>query len=62
MVRNIVFRGTLAALTFPPAPFRFHAAGEEGGMSGAGAILRLSTLPRPHPAHPSPAARERGWG
>jgi|GEM_PF-1712358 len=34
-------------LTFPPAPFLFHAAGAEGGMSGAGAILRLSTIPCP---------------
>ena len=72
-----------AALTFPPAPFLSHAAGEEGGYATtpspqppssppreaeeevrvAVAILRLhlATMPRPSD-HPSPAARERGWG
>jgi len=45
----------------PPAPFRSHAAGEEGGeMSGAGAILRLATIPRLRPR--SPLSRRAGEG
>ena len=49
------------ALTFPLAPFRSHAAGEEGGeMSGAGAILRLATIPRLRPR--SPLSRRAGKG
>jgi hypothetical protein len=49
------------ALTFPLAPFLSHAAGAEGGeMSGAGAILRLATIPRLRPR--SPLSRRAGEG
>ncbi len=49
------------ALTFPLAPFLSHAAGEEGGeMSGAGAILRLATIPRLRTR--SPLSRRAGKG
>ena len=46
----------------PPCPFLSHAVGEEGGMSGAGAILRwhLSTMPSPPPR--SPLSRSAGEG
>jgi len=63
-------------LTYPPAPFLSHAAGEEGGMIPL--TFPLALLPLLHearkgggraeqgrshdPDHPSPAARERGWG
>jgi hypothetical protein len=49
------------ALTFPLAPFLSHAAGAEGGeMSGAGAILRLATIPRLRTR--SPLSRRAGEG
>ena len=53
--------GVRAALTFPLAPFRSHAAGAEGGgRSGAGAILRLATIPRLRTR--SPLSRRAGEG
>jgi len=53
--------GVRAALTFPLAPFRSHAAGAEGGgRSGAGAILRLATIPRLRTR--SPLSRRAGKG
>ncbi len=66
----------LVALTFPPAPFLSHAAGEEGGddvphlpprrKKGEGSVavatlrLRLSTIPRPSTS--SPLSRSAGAG
>ncbi len=68
--------GVRAALTFPPAPFLSHAAGEEGGddvphlpprrKKGEGSVavatlrLRLSTIPRPSTS--SPLSRSAGEG
>ena len=53
------------ALTIPTlTPFRSHAVGEEGGMSGAGVILRrrLSTLPRPPTSSSLSRAAGEGLG
>ncbi len=49
-------------LTSPQPPFHAYAAGTEGGMSGAGAMLRwhLSTMPIPPPR--SPLSRSAGAG
>ena len=46
----------------PPASLLSHAVGEEGEMSGAGAILHwhLSTMPKLHPR--SPLSRSAGEG
>jgi hypothetical protein len=51
-------------LTFLPAPCRAHAAGTEGGMSGAGAILgqRLSMMPRLQPRPPRSHTAGEGPG
>jgi hypothetical protein len=46
----------------PPAPLLSHAVGEEGGMSGAGAILRWHLSPMPNLQPRSPLSRSAGEG